>query len=109
MQNKKSNKAMLGLKMRTHHHVATLIKNKRNLHPERYSQNEISSLLGLKCNKLISGIEEAKRHVPFKVMPKISKILDIDPGEFMEAALKDHEESLDHYFNNNFEKKIIYM
>lgn len=97
------------LKMKSHNHVATLIKTKRSEHPKRYSQDELSALLGFKCNTLIARVEDAQKHVPFKVMPKITKILDIKQDDFIKAALKDHEESLDKFFETNFKKEILYM
>ncbi|MBC7537760.1 MAG: helix-turn-helix transcriptional regulator [Bacteriovorax sp.] len=95
--------------MRRFNNIATLVKTKRIQHPECYSQLELANLLGYKCEKLIAHIEEAECDVPLEVMPKLSKVLNIDPDDFIEAVLKDHEESLDNFFSTTFQERIIYM
>lgn len=87
--------------MKTFNHVASFIKTKRVQHHKGYSQEEVSSLLGFKSNKLIANIENAVCSVPLKTMFKLSEILNIDPEDLKEAILKDHQESLDRYFEKN--------
>lgn len=95
--------------MRSFNHIATLIKVKRAVHPKGYSPTEVAHLVGLNCDKLITDIENATCSVPLKMMPKLSYALNIHPNEFIEAVMKDHEESLDRYFNKKFKEKTIYM
>lgn len=94
--------------MRTFKNIANLVKTKRIEHPENLSQMEVSNLLGFKCDRLISKLENAQCNVPLKVMPKLSKILNIDQDDFIEAVLKDHDESLENYFNKKVFNKNMY-
>lgn len=93
--------------MRTFNNVAKLVKSKRVAHPKSYSQMELAQLLGLKTHKLIASIEAAECNVPLKTMPKLSKILNIHPDEFVKAALMDHEESLERYFKKKFKTLMM--
>jgi DNA-binding Xre family transcriptional regulator len=95
--------------MRRFNNIATLIKTKRIEHPKSYSQLELANLLGFECEKLIVYIEEAECDVPLEVMPKLSKVLNIHPDDFIEAVMKDHEESLDKFFIKTFKEKIMHM
>lgn len=95
--------------MKTHNHVANLIKNSRTNHPGQYSQEEVAALLGLSSAELIESIEGAQKHVPFKVMPKIAKVLNISKEALISASLKDKEESLDRFFAKKLKKEIVYM
>jgi transcriptional regulator with XRE-family HTH domain len=85
--------------MKTFNNIASLVKTKRTGHHKNYSQAELASLLGLKSDYLIANIEDAGCGVPLKSMSKLSEILDIDPDDFKEAILKDHQESLNKYFS----------
>ncbi|MDD4972910.1 MAG: helix-turn-helix transcriptional regulator [Bacteriovorax sp.] len=85
--------------MKTFSNIASLVKTKRTGHHKSYSQAELALLLGLKSDYLIANIEEAGCGVPLKSMSKLSEILDIDPDDFKEAILKDHQESLNRYFS----------
>ncbi|MDO9183643.1 MAG: helix-turn-helix transcriptional regulator [Bacteriovorax sp.] len=88
--------------MKTFNNIATFVKKKRTEHHRKYSQDELSTLLGLKSNHLISKIEAAACSVPLKTLPKLAKILEVHPDEFKEAIIKDHQESLDRYFKKLF-------
>ncbi len=101
---------MNGVKeMRTFNNIATLIKTKRAEHPEQYTQGELASFLGLKSDRLIAMIENGGCSVPLEAMPKLSEVLNIPQDDFIQAVMKDHEESLDKYFAKNFKRKITYM
>ena len=86
--------------MKTFKNIANLVNTKRTTHPKNYSREELSSLLGLKTSNLISKIEEANCSVPLKSLAKLSSVLGIAPEEFKVAILRDHEESLSHYFKS---------
>lgn len=95
--------------MKSYNNIATLIRTKRLEHPKKYSQNDVAGLLGFEGDELISDIEEAECNVPLSLMPKLSKVLDIDPNEFMSAVMKDHEESLERFFAENFKEHTLFM
>lgn len=85
--------------MRTFKNVATLVRTKRFEHPDMLSQSDLSQLLGYKNGQFISNVERGLCNVPLKMMKKISEILNVDQAELKKAILKDHEETLAHYFN----------
>jgi transcriptional regulator with XRE-family HTH domain len=95
--------------MKTFKNIASLVKIKRISHPEAYSQEELAKLLGLKTHSLIAKIEEADCGVPLKSAPRLSEILNIHPNDFKEAVLKDHQESLERFFNNKVLGKPKYV
>ena len=86
--------------MKTFKNIANLVAAKRTTHPKKYSREELSTLLGLKTANLISKIEAANCSVPLKSLAKLSSVLGITPDEFKEAIMRDHEESLSHYFKS---------
>lgn len=83
--------------MRCFVHIAKLIRTKRLNHPKRYSQSELSNMLGYKNGQFISNVERSLCNIPLKMLGKISDILDISPVELKEAILKDHESTLNNY------------
>lgn len=90
--------------MKTFNNIASLVKTKRSEHHKNYSKEDLSALMGLKSESLITKIEEANCSVPLKSMSKLSQVLDISPDDFKDAILKDHEESLERYFRKTFTK-----
>lgn len=86
--------------MKSFRNVAVLIKTKRFNHPKKYSQSELSVLLGYKNGQFISNVERGLCNVPLKMMKRIADILDISPEELKKTLLKDHEETLANYFNS---------
>ena len=85
--------------MRTFKNIAKLIKEKRVNHPKRYSQNELSILLGYKNGQFFSNVERGLCNVPLKNLKDIADALDITSSELKEAILSDYEATLVHYFN----------
>jgi hypothetical protein len=83
--------------MRSFINIAKLIRNKRLGHPKRYSQSELSHLLGYKNGQFISNVERALCNIPLKMLPKVTEILDITSDEIKQAILKDHAYTLDSY------------
>ena len=85
--------------MRSFINIAKLIRSKRLGHPKRYSQSELSHLLGYKNGQFISNVERALCNIPLKMLPKVTDILDITKDEIKQAILKDHAHTLDNYLN----------
>lgn len=84
--------------MRCFENIAKLIKTKRLSHPQSYSQSELSNLLGYKNGQFISNVERALCNIPFKMLTKVSTILNIETVELKTAILKDCEMTVDNYF-----------
>lgn len=85
--------------MRSFKHIAALIKAKRVGHPKNYSQSDLSILLGYKNGQFISNVERGLCNVPLKMMKRISEVLGMEPQEIKTAILKDHEDTLNNFFN----------
>ncbi|MBY0415911.1 MAG: helix-turn-helix domain-containing protein [Bdellovibrionales bacterium] len=80
--------------MKTFKNIAKLIRKKRINHPKKYSQTELSLLLGYKNGQFISNVERGKCSIPLKSLRKVSKTLDIDIEELKEALLQDYSETI---------------
>lgn len=89
--------------MRSFKNIATLIKTKRIMHPNRYSQSEISRVLGYKNGQFISNVERGLCGVPLEVMSKIANMLDINQEEMSAAMIKDHEATIAAFFKKGQE------
>lgn len=85
--------------MRSFQHIAKLIRNKRVSHPQKYSQSELSNLLGYKNGQFISNVERGLCSIPLKMLNKVSDVLNIHPHEIKEAILQDHSDTLDAYLS----------
>lgn len=83
--------------MRCFKNIAELIKAKRLDHPKKYSQSELSNLLGYKNGQFISNVERALCNIPLKMLSRVSEVLDITSTELKSAILRDHEETLNNY------------
>lgn len=83
--------------MRTFQHVAKLLKKYRNLHPKKYSQAELSNLLGYKNGQFISNIERGLCSIPLKNIVQVIDILDVPKQEMYDAVMKDFETTIDKY------------
>ena len=90
-------------KLRNFSHIAKLIRTKRLSHPKRYSQSELSKLLGYKNGQFISNVERSLCSVPLKMLSKVSKILSIDEADIKEALLEDHRSTISNYLSCNDE------
>ncbi|TNF00337.1 MAG: XRE family transcriptional regulator [Deltaproteobacteria bacterium] len=86
-------------RLRSFNNIAKLVKSRRLNHPKRYSQSELSALLGYKNGQFISNVERALCNVPLKMLTKIAEILGISHEELKKAILKDHEETLNNYMD----------
>ncbi len=84
-------------KLRNFSHIAKLIRTKRLSHPKRYSQSELSKLLGYKNGQFISNVERSLCSIPLKMLTKVSKILDITEADIKEALLADHHVTISNY------------
>lgn len=86
-------------RLRSFNNIAKLIKSRRLSHPKRFSQSELSALLGYKNGQFISNVERALCNIPLKMLTKVGEILEISHLELKKAILKDHEETLDNYLD----------
>ncbi len=87
--------------MRHFKHLAILVKNKRMAHPQKYSQAELSDMLGYKNGQFISNVERSLCHLPFKILPKVCEVLNIEGNEIKDAMLKDYAETIEYYLNQS--------
>lgn len=87
--------------MRSFEHIAELIRSKRVNHPNRYSQLELSQLLGYKSGQFISNVERAMCSIPLKMLGKVSEVLDIRTSELKQVILRDQEATLEHYIKTS--------
>lgn len=80
--------------MRSFKNIAELIKEKRLIHPNKYSQSELSHALGYRNGQFISNVERGLCSIPLKGIYKVSEVLDIEPETVKLAILKDYEDTL---------------
>jgi DNA-binding Xre family transcriptional regulator len=78
-------------------HLANLVKKKRLAHPKRYSQSELSEVLGYKNGQFISNVERGLCLFPFKILNKVCVTLEITPGEIKKALMDDYSEHIDDF------------
>lgn len=90
--------------MRKFNNIATLVKTKRLAHPQGLSQSDLSHILGYKNGQFISNVERALCNIPFKMIGKLCRVLNIESEEIKAAMLKDHEDTLDAYIAMDAEK-----
>ena len=89
---------------RTFANIAKLIKSSRLAHPKKYSQSELSHILGYKNGQFISNVERALCNIPLKMLCKVSEVLDIPKSTLKDAILKDHDETLENFLNDDSEE-----
>ncbi len=89
--------------MRCFENIAKLIRQKRIEHPKSYSQSELSHLLGYKNGQFISNVERALCNIPFKMLTKVSEVLNIEYKDLKDAILKDCEQTLENYLGSTEE------
>lgn len=75
-------------------------------HPNGYSQSELSHLLGYKNGQFISNVERSLCSIPFKMLKKISQVLDIPSEDVKLAVLKDQETTLDAYLYGGKDEQV---
>lgn len=84
----------MGHKMKDFKHIARLIRVKRAEHEKRYSQNDLSKLLGMKNGQFISNIERGLCSIPIKQITLVSKVLGIERSEVVETMVLDYRNNL---------------
>ena len=93
--------------MRCFDNIAKLIKDKRLSHPRRYSQSELSHLLGYKNGQFISNVERGLCSIPLKMLSRVSEVLNIQPSEIRSTMLRDHEATLNNHLNINGQNSVV--
>ncbi len=93
--------------MRSFDHIAKLIKEKRMSHPKRYSQSDLSSLLGYKNGQFISNVERGLCSIPLKMLSKVSTILEIQENDLKSALVRDFEYTIDAHIRQCSSSKVI--
>ncbi|MBT3584455.1 MAG: helix-turn-helix transcriptional regulator [Halobacteriovoraceae bacterium] len=84
--------------MRNFENVAKLFKSKRLEHPKKYSQAELSALLGYKNGQFISNVERGLCSIPLKMLARVASILDIPWEEMRKSLLEDYAVTVDAHF-----------
>ena len=74
--------------------IGTLIKSKRTIHPEKYSQVELSNLMGYKNGQFISNVERGLCGIPLNKAKLLCKTLDIKGDEFLNAVISDKKSDI---------------
>lgn len=95
--------------MRHFKNLAILVKQKRMAHPQKYSQAELSDLLGYKNGQFISNVERSLCHLPFKILPKVCDVLSISGTEIKDAMLKDYAETIEYYLSQSSKSQSVKM
>ncbi|MBF0207487.1 MAG: helix-turn-helix transcriptional regulator [Oligoflexia bacterium] len=91
--------------MRCFQNMAKLIRSKRLGHPKSYSQSELSHMLGYKNGQFISNVERSLCSIPFKMLRRVSEILDIPLEDLKIAVLKDQEQTINRYLYSSQKRK----
>lgn len=84
--------------MQTYKEISNLVRQGRTNHPKRYSQSELSRLLGYKNGQFISNVERGLCSVPKKKLKKLAEILDIDKEVLFTAVLNDDRKTLENFW-----------
>ncbi len=93
--------------MRTFNNVAKLLKKYRLNHPKKYSQAELSKLLGYKNGQFISNIERGLCSIPLKNLNQVINILSVPKQELYTAVMQDFEVTVDYYMKLSPEKQKV--
>ncbi len=86
---------------RSFKNIARLIRAKRQTHPQKYSQSELSHLLGYKNGQFISNVERGLCNIPLKMLGKVCEILQIGPHEIKQAMMVDFEMTIENYLTRS--------
>lgn len=78
--------------------IAELVKTSRLDHPKKYSQAELSKLLGYKNGQFISNVERGICAIPLKSLQALCEVLNIDRAELTKAMIGDYSETIENYF-----------
>ena len=93
--------------MRCFDNIAKLIRDKRLSHPRRYSQSELSNLLGYKNGQFISNVERGLCSIPLKMLSRVSEVLNIQPSEIRTVMLRDQETTLNNHLNIETQSSVV--
>ena len=85
---------------KTFNHIAKLIKDARIYHPDFLSQEIVAKELGYGSAQFISNVERGLCGVPYKKMPKLCKILNIEMQDAINALKSDLEMNVSSHFYN---------
>ena len=85
--------------MRSFEHIAKLIKDNRVAHAKKYSQTDLSTLLGYKNGQFISNVERGLCSIPLKMLSKVCHILQINREEMKMAIIKDYDRTIELHLN----------
>ena len=85
--------------IRSFKHIGKFVKDGRVKHPQLYSQNQLSKLLGYKNGQFISNVERGLCGIPLKGVQKLIEVLNLDSRDLKNAMLRDYEETIDSFLN----------
>lgn len=92
--------------VRSFKHIGRFVKNGRMKHPQLYSQNQLSKLLGYKNGQFISNVERGLCGIPLKGIQKLIEVLGLDRTELKNAMLRDYEDTIDSFLNASTEMTL---
>jgi hypothetical protein len=84
-------------KHRCFDHMANFIKEKRISHSKKYSQAELSHLLGYKNGQFISNVERGLCGIPLKALADLIQVLGLDKTDLMKVLLEDYRLTLENH------------
>tara|TARA_R110002049_G_scaffold261543_1_gene437652 strand:+ start:1395 stop:1733 length:339 start_codon:yes stop_codon:yes gene_type:complete len=87
--------------VRSFKNIGKFVKDGRQKHPQFYSQNQLSKLLGYKNGQFISNVERGLCGIPLKGIKKLIEVLDLNENDLKQAMIKDYEETLDSHLNSS--------
>ena len=76
-------------------HISRVVKTAREQHPKKYSQAELSHLMGYMNGQFISNVERALCSVPIKKVADLCLHLNLNSDTIKEAMMMDFSESFD--------------
>ncbi|PIP89573.1 MAG: hypothetical protein COW01_11390 [Bdellovibrionales bacterium CG12_big_fil_rev_8_21_14_0_65_38_15] len=85
--------------VRSFKHIGQFVKDGRIKHPQLYSQNQLSKLLGYKNGQFISNVERGLCGIPLKGIQKLIEVLNLDSRDLKNAMLRDYEDTIDSFLN----------
>mgnify|MGYP003642788296 CR=1 FL=1 len=88
------------MSQRSFSHIGKYVRENRLNHPQFYSQNQLSKLLGYKNGQFISNVERGLCGIPLKGIAKLIEVLGLDENELKAAMQRDYEETLNNFLNN---------
>lgn len=86
--------------MRSFKNIGKFVRQHRLNHPQFYSQNQLSKLLGYKNGQFISNVERGLCGIPLKGISKLIDVLDLNARDLKDAMQRDYEETLDNFLNS---------